>query len=131
MDEWLIKINYASAFKSAGVQIRPLGMSTHEVQMTGVAAATSLLHDVQYSNASPSTPIQPWDSSISHDLMGMLSADSFAQPRIFQNGHATNPYYDPDLDSLSISETATAQQFESTFRKVKEDLVHDGFCADK
>ncbi|RXW24756.1 hypothetical protein EST38_g1055 [Candolleomyces aberdarensis] len=128
MDEWLIKINYASVFKSAGVQIRPLGMSPDEVQMTGVAAATSLLHDVQYSSASPSAPIQPWDSSISHDLMGMLSADSFVYPTGSPRVLVTNPYYDPDLDSPSIVEKATAAQFESTFRKVKEDLVQDGFC---
>jgi hypothetical protein len=61
--------------------------------------------------------------------MGMLSADSFVYPTGSPQGPVTNPYYDPDLDSPSIVEKATAAQFESTFQKVKEDLVHDGFCS--
>ena len=47
LNEWIARINYASAFKTAGVRMRPMGMSGKDVQLTGVAAATSHLHDMQ------------------------------------------------------------------------------------
>lgn len=126
VDEWLTKINYASAFKSAGVRVRPPGMSQDEMQMTGVAAATSLLHDVQLNVGLPSPSAHPWDSSHSHELMGMLSANSFTHGLSTPRHRLTiMPSIDFDVDTMSY-DTATSQQFESTFKKVKAELASDG-----
>uniref|UniRef100_D8PK97 SEC7 domain-containing protein n=1 Tax=Schizophyllum commune (strain H4-8 / FGSC 9210) TaxID=578458 RepID=D8PK97_SCHCM len=53
LNEWIARINYASAFKTAGVRMRPMGMSGKDVQLTGVAAATSHLHDMQAASRAP------------------------------------------------------------------------------
>ncbi|KAJ3753285.1 hypothetical protein EV360DRAFT_87931 [Lentinula raphanica] len=71
MNEWISRINYASAFKSTGIQMRPLGMSGLDLQLTGVAAATSHLHDLQINQTR-----SEWDSETPRDLMEMLSEES-------------------------------------------------------
>ncbi|KAL1748872.1 hypothetical protein HDZ31DRAFT_28634, partial [Schizophyllum fasciatum] len=53
VNEWISRINYASAFKTAGVRMRPMGMSGKDVQLTGVAAATSHMHDMQAASKAP------------------------------------------------------------------------------
>lgn len=125
-EEWMKMINYASAFKTAGVRIRPLGMSPDDMHMTGVAAATSLLHDVQSLTSSPSAPIKEWDKNHSRELMGMLTADSFThRPSFSRNRLTILPSDDFDVETMSTLETATSQQFEATFKRVKADLAHD------
>ena len=39
MNEWIARINYASAFKTAGIRMRSLGMSGKDIELTGKAAA--------------------------------------------------------------------------------------------
>jgi len=134
MDEWITKINYASAFKSAGVRIRPPSMSPEEAHMTGVAAATSLLHDTQHSRSSPSTrSVKAWDSSISHELMGMLSpsSDSFALRPAVHHRLTIVPSREVDIEHAATMDSATSQQFEATFKRVKADLAHDAPFLDK
>ncbi|KAG9102601.1 hypothetical protein FRC06_001681 [Ceratobasidium sp. 370] len=41
MNEWISRINYASALKSAGVRVRELVMNAEESRATGIAAAVS------------------------------------------------------------------------------------------
>ncbi|KAG8818004.1 hypothetical protein FRC18_000291 [Serendipita sp. 400] len=41
LNEWLARINYASAFKTAGLRMRPIGLSGRDVELTGIAAANS------------------------------------------------------------------------------------------
>lgn len=126
MDEWLTKINYASAFKSAGVRIRPLGMTHDEIHMTGVAAATALLHDAQHASSLSASTRKRWDMHQSRELMGMLSADSFnSRPSTSQRRLTIAPCDDFDVDSISFIDTAASQQFEATFKKVKADLAQE------
>jgi len=47
MNSWVSCINYASAFKTTGVSVRAPGMSGKDVELMGVAAATSHLRDLQ------------------------------------------------------------------------------------
>ncbi|KAJ4486331.1 hypothetical protein J3R30DRAFT_3697837 [Lentinula aciculospora] len=125
MNEWISRINYASAFKSAGVQMRPIGMSGQDVQLTGVAAATSHLHDLQHQNKSD------WDSETSRDLMEMLSGDSDTS---FRKGppkrRVTNMSSASDMDNdVPVApEIDGADQFKATFDQVKADLAA-GRCA--
>lgn len=129
MDEWLTKLNYASAFKSAGVRIRPLGMSNDEVHMTGVAAATALLHDAQHTSSPATSPRKTWDIHQSRELMGMLSADSFNhRPSTSHHRLTIAPCDDFDVDSVSFVNMAASQQFEATFKRVKADLAQERFA---
>ena len=94
--------------------------------MTGVAAATALLHEAQHT-ASPTAPMEAWDINHSRELMGMLSGDSFThRPSPSQHRLTIVPCDDFDVDSLSFIDMAASQQFETTFKRVKADLAHDG-----
>ncbi|KAJ3544942.1 hypothetical protein NMY22_g2621 [Coprinellus aureogranulatus] len=123
MDEWLTKINYASAFKTAGVRIRPPGMSLDEVHMTGVAAATAVLHDSQYNSPPAMSSARVWGLNHSHELMEMLSGESFThRPSAPQRRLTIAPCDDFDIDNVSLMDTTASQQFETTFKRVQADL---------
>ncbi|KAF8973722.1 hypothetical protein BDZ97DRAFT_1648381 [Flammula alnicola] len=118
LNEWISRINYASAFKSAGVRMRPPGLSGEDVHLTGVAAATSHLHDMQ--QRSQLRRHRSWDSNAAHDLMDMLSGQN-RQPlkrRVTMSGRA-----DFDLDVPTAPEIEGAEQFKATFDQVKADLA--------
>ncbi|KDN43460.1 hypothetical protein RSAG8_06049, partial [Rhizoctonia solani AG-8 WAC10335] len=53
MNEWIARINYASALKSAGVRVREMAMNAEESHATGVAAAVSHVRDQRRGKASP------------------------------------------------------------------------------
>jgi hypothetical protein len=61
MNEWIARINYASALKSAGVRVRELAMNVEESRATGVAAAVSHVRDQRRGKVStpPSTAPSP------------------------------------------------------------------------
>ncbi|KAL4069536.1 hypothetical protein J3A83DRAFT_4163569 [Scleroderma citrinum] len=113
MNEWISRINYASAFKSAGIRIRPLGMTGEDVELTGIAAAVSHLQNLR-------SPHQ-------------------GQPRILSWGHpdSENTFHrgmDSDgevlfncqglqSDSPAAPEVEGASQFKETFDAVKAGLA--------
>ncbi|KAF9458202.1 hypothetical protein BDZ94DRAFT_1271283 [Collybia nuda] len=122
LNEWISIINYASAFKSAGVRMRPIDMSGMDVKLTGVAAATSHLHDLQYR----SSKAHNWDCDAPQDLMDMLSGD-------LPIGIKRSPHIkelpvgaskdDTDIDIPVAPEVDGADQFKATFDQVKADLA--------
>ncbi|KAK0481886.1 hypothetical protein IW261DRAFT_1472874 [Armillaria novae-zelandiae] len=124
LNEWISRINYASSFKSAGVRIRPMGMSRKDVKLTGVAAATSHLHDLRHINQT--TPVlRKWGGSGSHEPSSPLSGErdlptmrpSMQQKVTFRN--------DPDSVEQNVPvapEVEGADQFKATFDQVKADL---------
>lgn len=124
LNEWISRINYASSFKSAGVRIRPMGMSRKDVKLTGVAAATSHLHDLRHINQI--TPaLRKWGGSGSHEPSSPLSGErdlpttrpSMQQKVIFMNDH------DAVEQNVPVApEVEGADQFKATFDQVKADL---------
>ncbi|KAH9857871.1 hypothetical protein C2E23DRAFT_151726 [Lenzites betulinus] len=69
MNEWIARINYASAFKTAGVRMRALGLSGKDIELTGIAAATSHLKDMRHNlGAAPMPIIRTWNGRSSEDL---------------------------------------------------------------
>ncbi|KAI0374264.1 hypothetical protein BV20DRAFT_935476, partial [Pilatotrama ljubarskyi] len=69
MNEWIARINYASAFKSAGVRMRALGLSGRDIELTGIAAAASHLKDLKHNlGSAPSPVIRTWNGRSSEDL---------------------------------------------------------------
>ncbi|KAG6911839.1 hypothetical protein DXG01_000086 [Tephrocybe rancida] len=122
LNEWVAGINYASAFKTAGVRIRPLEMSRTDVQLTGVAAATSHLHDLQAHTIKPHV----WDGDTPHDLMEMLSSDPetvIQRPTLKRKLKIVTNVDDMDLEVPTAPEVDGAEQFKATFDQVKADLA--------
>ncbi|KAJ7042551.1 hypothetical protein C8F04DRAFT_1076289 [Mycena alexandri] len=125
LNEWISRINYASTFKTAGVRMRPLGMSGKDVQLTGVAAATSHLHDLQHTQTAHRA--RKWDNDVSHELMGMLSGEPQSPAK--RPPPAKRPLTmisfrgDMDLDVPTAPEVDGADQFKATFDEVKAELA--------
>lgn len=120
LNEWISRINYASAFKSAGVRMRPLGLTSEDVHLTGVAAATSYLHDIRHSQYPRP---HSWGSEAVHDLMGMLSVQRIDRIRLEQRISITGNHANFELDVPVAPEVDGAEQFKVTFDEVKADLA--------
>lgn len=103
--------------------MRPLDMSGTDVKLTGVAAATSHLHDLQHQNHSNTSHI--WDDYAAHELMGMLSGDAEGTKPPTSKRKATSPtgHDDDDTDVPIAPEVDGAEQFKATFDQVKADLA--------
>ena len=120
VNSWISRINYASAFKSAGIRMRPPGLSGEDVLLTGVAAATSHLHDLQ--QHADLQRRKSWDSNVARDLMDMLSLPKESRPplrrRVTMSGRTES-----DADVPIAPEIDGAEQFKATFDQVKADLA--------
>ncbi|KAJ6627238.1 hypothetical protein B0H10DRAFT_1996195 [Mycena sp. CBHHK59/15] len=124
LNEWISRINYASSFKSAGVRMRPMGMSGKDVQLTGVAAATSHLHDLQH--AQTAHRMRKWDGDAPRELMGMLSGEAESpvkRPAAKRRITMLSYRGDMDLDVPTAPEVDGADQFKATFDQVKAELA--------
>ncbi|KZT40064.1 hypothetical protein SISSUDRAFT_983756 [Sistotremastrum suecicum HHB10207 ss-3] len=77
MNDWIHKINYASTFRTVGVRIRSLALSSEDVKMTGVAAAASHMQD----RSMPRPPAQTLRSWTSQDHIGQDSPPKQRHPR--------------------------------------------------
>jgi hypothetical protein len=65
LNEWLARINYASAFRTAGLRMRPTGLSGRDVELTGIAAANSHVRETLFWKQQPngSSPnVHNWSS---------------------------------------------------------------------
>ncbi|KAF8213391.1 hypothetical protein K438DRAFT_1902493 [Mycena galopus ATCC 62051] len=111
LNEWISRINYASTFKTAGVRMRPLGMSGKDVQLTA------------RSDGSPSPKM---GQRCPRELMGMLSGgvesptkSAAAKRRLTLISFKG----DMDLDVPTAPEVDGADQFKATFDLVKAELA--------
>ena len=98
--------------------MRPLELTWEDVHLTGVAAATSYLHDIQYSHY----PRPHWGPDAAHYLMDMLSIQengrSWLERRVTVTGDHSS--FEPDVPAPEIE---GAEQFKATFDEVKADLA--------
>lgn len=86
MNEWIARINYASAFKTAGVRMRSLGLSSKDIELTGIAAAASHLKDVKHNlGQAPSPVIRTWNGRLSEDLDILSRGTSESEPTLLAN----------------------------------------------
>lgn len=122
-NEWISRINYASAFRSAGVRMRPLELTGEDVHLTGVAAATSFLHDIQHSHY-PKPDI--WGPDTVHDLMDMLTVQQNGPSWRERKATIIGDHPNFELDVPVAPEVEGAEQFKATFDEVKADLA--GSC---
>ena len=119
MNEWISRINYASAFSSAGVRMRPPELTCEDVHLTGVAAATSYLHDIQHSHY----PRLQWGPDAAHYLMDMLSVPQHGQSWLERRATVIGNHSNLELDVPVAPEIEDAEQFKATFDGVKADLA--------
>ena len=122
LHQWLLRINYASAFRTAGVKIRPSALSGETAHLTGVAAATSHMHDIYH--RTPLSRSETWDSEVPGHLMGMLSPTSSlsARPTLKRKVTMSLPLNAVDLDSMDPN-LHESEEFKKTFHCVKADLA--------
>ncbi|KAF8581359.1 hypothetical protein K439DRAFT_1354089 [Ramaria rubella] len=131
LNEWISTINYACAFKSVGVQMRGLGLSHKDVAMTGVAAATSHLHDLRILNrATASTLVHTYgEHPAPQDTESLPSRppSSGSSPRQGTGSKLLRSFIVPpsqvDLEMSKPHQLEGAQQFKATFDEVKAELA--------
>ena len=99
--------------------MRPLELTCEDVHLTGVAAATSYLHDIQHARY----PRPHWGSDAAHDLMDMLSAEQNGQSWLERRVTVTANHSNFELDVPVAPEIEGAEQFKATFDEVKADLA--------
>lgn len=115
-NDWLAKINYTSTFRTAQVRVRPPSMTGKLVELSGVAAATSHLQDMQRR----SVHVHNWDNSESGDtLTDSLNPKRPAESKLASPQHNKFIAVAPEVEG--------ADQFKATFDQVKADLAA-GFC---
>ena len=132
MNEWISRINYASAFKTAGVRMRSLGMSGKDIELTGKAAAASHIRDMQQRARIASTPpIRNWDgrASAEHDRSKRVA---FVPPLIIPRSSASRQRtgsMDSALDGMDEPLTPPMENasrlLKATFDQVKQELARD------
>ncbi|TCD63389.1 hypothetical protein EIP91_005597 [Steccherinum ochraceum] len=129
MNSWIARINYASAFKTAGVRMRSLGMSGRDIELTGQAAAASHLRDMQFRHRTPSPRVLTWGerSSVDIDISNRRSV-VFAKGQISPSLSSTSSRLragsvDSGDDPASPSIDHSARILKATFDQVKEELA--------
>ena len=100
--------------------MRPLGLTHEDVHLTGVAAATSYLHDIQHSYYPKP---HYWGPDAAHDLMDMLSVQQLGQSWLERKVSVTGNHLNFELDVPVAPEVEGAEQFKATFDEVKADLA--------
>lgn len=125
MNSWISRINYASAFKTAGIRMRAIGMSGKDIELTGKAAAASHLRDLQQRMKRSSSPrVHDWGSRASDDSAVLsraivLPPITTGPPR--KRANSVDTVYE-DLVTPTSSESNT-RLLKATFDQVKEELA--------
>ncbi|KAG2146577.1 uncharacterized protein EDB93DRAFT_1250858 [Suillus bovinus] len=122
VNQWVSRINYASAFKSAGIRMRPPGMTGREVTLTGVAAAQSYLQDLRVVRQSQ-PKIRSWGSrsSLIRDTKSAGESTEDIGERL--NPEGLEARHDITHEPPAVREIEGASQFKATFDKVKAQLA--------
>ncbi|KAG1826129.1 uncharacterized protein BJ212DRAFT_1318177 [Suillus subaureus] len=122
INQWVSRINYASAFKSAGIRMRPPGMTGREVTLTGVAAAQSHLQDLRVVQQ-PQPKIRLWGSQSSL-IRATKSTDESTEDAVERsNPEDFEAQHDITHEPPAVREIEGASQFKATFDKVKAQLA--------
>ena len=132
LNDWIATINYASTFKSAGVQMRGLGMSYKDIEKTGMAAATSHLQDLHASSRATTvtTLVRNHGSSDSAwhpDPPTSRPPSSGSSPRPGNGSKLLRAFNGTsnqvDLETSVPRQLEGAQQYKATFNEVKAELA--------
>lgn len=142
LNEWLARINYASAFRTAGLRMRPIGLSGRDVELTGIAAANSHVREAklwkqqQHNGSTPN--IRNWTSpDVENGDDGMEEGED-------DNDHDTESSTDHaaeelapvtrtlpfnrsnvalDVENAGVTVHEDAEQLKAAFEDVKKELA--------
>lgn len=112
--------------------MRALGLSTQDIELTGIAAAASYLKDIRHNLAHTITPvIRTWDRRLSGDFdrSSRVAVDAGSEPTRPSNGQAKASRARQDsLGSVGSDPSASlydnsARLFKATFDEVKTELA--------
>ncbi|KIY45407.1 hypothetical protein FISHEDRAFT_49415 [Fistulina hepatica ATCC 64428] len=122
LNQWVSRINYASAFKTAGLRMRPTSMSGQDAQLTGVAAAASLINERHTSPQKTHNWVSPVSS---HDELLTVTPPATPQRRSSLRYRLAirRTQSDADMNIPVAPEIEGADLFKATFDQVKADLV--------
>lgn len=124
-EQWVSRINYASAFKTSGVRMRAMGMTGRQAISTGTAAAVSHVHDLARQSEWPPIRPLPVEGSDTGDDTDDASVDSPVEPVVPKGRmqrmtvHAIVGGVDLDHPASSVSDA----RLEDTFKEVKAELA--------
>lgn len=129
LNEWISRINYASAFKTAGVRMRSMGMSGTEVELTGKAAAASHLKDLHGARKRLSPIVRKWDGRSSAEVLGdpgPVASTSNLDDQPLSPGKATSSklHIGVDFETPVPPQIESGSQFKATFDQVKAELAN-------
>lgn len=133
MNEWISRINYASAFKTAGVRMRAQGMSYRDIELTGIAAADSHLREIRHRATTSISPrVRTWYGGSPEDLQ-MSSTDLSISPNGLLAPPASAPARQPSMSSTADSTAleSSAKLFKATFDEVKTELAQSRWSSEK
>ncbi|OSX67658.1 hypothetical protein POSPLADRAFT_1176562 [Postia placenta MAD-698-R-SB12] len=131
MNEWISRINYASAFKTAGVRMRAQGMSYRDIELTGIAAADSHLREIRHRATTSISPrVRTWYGGSPEDLQ-MSSTDLSISPNGLLAPPARQPSMSSTADSTAYQVESSAKLFKATFDEVKTELAQSRWSSEK
>lgn len=136
LNQWIACINYASAFKTAGIRIRPSGMSQQDIELTGIAAATSHLKATQQPQKLSPLAVRRWDNGSGSELSETstkqlllspgpsTSGSSDAKPRSsFERILGSKTPAKVDMEAVLPPPIESGAEFKAIFDQTKHDLA--------
>jgi hypothetical protein len=129
LNEWIGRINYASAFKSMGIRMRSMGMTGDQAMSTGAAAALSHVKDVRRAKSSERGPLSLGSSqenlkSIAPIPKDILPPRPVTAPRVNGKTHrAVISGVPSTIDLESPTSLHSDGKLEETFNEVKAELA--------
>jgi hypothetical protein len=99
------------------------------MQLTGVAAATSHLHDLQYQIHSPASGFARWDENAPQELFEMLSGDgpTHKRPHFERKLTLRTNREEVELEASMPLEVEKTAEFKDAFDQVKADLAAESW----
>jgi hypothetical protein len=140
LNEWICRINYASAFRTAGVRIRPIGMSPPDIRLTGIAAAASYIKSAHQAQRNQLGTIRQWDARINNVTPFDLSTEEnlsiptsrhessdlpprHSLDRLLGNKPNTSTPPKVDMEAVLPPQIESGPQFKAIFDQTKLDLA--------
>jgi len=112
---WLALLNYASAFKTSGVRMRPAGLPQREAEMVGAAAAKSHLQHLHPNEHADKPTVRSWTTVGSNGSRNSAHEHTVVGRRSFSNALSNLPL--PPRPSLSLSLSYSNNRLSTTMPK--------------
>ncbi|KAL7418165.1 hypothetical protein BDY24DRAFT_335085, partial [Mrakia frigida] len=127
LTDWMSRINYASAFKTASIRMRGMGMDSNQAQLAGAAAAASHARALRSEDvgSSRASSIKASSSVATGDLSTPSTTSSAPRSPLFTATRLRSLSRPPavDLESPIFSPEEDGEQLETAFMEIKAELA--------